>query len=61
MKENQNKPCLTCSASQGQFECEIYTKQGHECPIYRKWLENVGLFTFFETEKRPEYKPIKLS
>lgn len=32
-----SRPCLRCSANQGDDLCHIYTKQCSECPIFRKW------------------------
>ncbi len=37
---NYARPCLKCSASDGEGECEIYSTQCVDCPLYEHWFKN---------------------
>jgi RNA polymerase sigma factor (sigma-70 family) len=37
---NYARPCLKCSASDGEDGCEIYEKQCVDCPLYEHWFKN---------------------
>ena len=37
---NYARPCLKCSASDGEEGCEIYVKQCVDCPLYEHWFKN---------------------
>lgn len=34
---NYSRPCLKCSASEGDDLCAIYVKQCSKCPLYAQW------------------------
>ena len=34
---NYSRPCLKCSAAEGEDSCLIYSKQCSECPLYKNW------------------------
>jgi len=34
---NYSRPCLKCSAFEGENLCSIYGKQCNSCPLYAKW------------------------
>lgn len=34
---NYSRPCLKCSAAEGEDLCKIYGKQCGACPLYKKW------------------------
>jgi len=37
---NFSRPCLKCSAFEGDNLCSIYGKQSGACPLYAKWLKS---------------------
>ena len=37
---NFSRPCLKCSAAEGEDLCSIYGKQCTECPLYAKWAKS---------------------
>jgi len=37
---NYSRPCLKCSAFEGENLCGIYGKQCNACPLYAKWEKN---------------------
>ena len=37
---NYARPCMKCSASDGDNGCEIYGKQCVDCPLYEHWFKN---------------------
>ncbi len=37
---NYARPCLKCSASDGDNGCEIYKTQCTSCPLYEHWFKN---------------------
>jgi len=37
---NYARPCLKCSASDGDVGCEIYKTQCVACPLYEHWFKN---------------------
>ena len=34
---NYSRPCLKCSAAEGENLCKVYVKQCNACPIYARW------------------------
>jgi hypothetical protein len=34
---NYSRPCLKCSAAEGETGCRIYSKQCSDCPLYANW------------------------
>jgi RNA polymerase sigma factor (sigma-70 family) len=34
---NYSRPCLKCSAAEGEDSCIIYSKQCSDCPLYKNW------------------------
>ena len=37
---NYTRPCLKCSASDGENGCEIYEDQCVSCPLFEHWFKN---------------------
>lgn len=37
---NFSRPCLKCSAAEGEDLCAIYGKQCNNCPLYAKWSKS---------------------
>ena len=37
---NYTRPCLRCSAAEGEDGCNIYSKQCSNCPLYSNWERN---------------------
>jgi hypothetical protein len=36
---NYSRPCLGCSANEGNDLCSIYVKQCEDCPLFAKWAK----------------------
>jgi len=37
---NFSRPCLKCSAAEGEDLCNIYGKQCNNCPLYARWTKS---------------------
>jgi hypothetical protein len=37
---NYTRPCLKCSAAEGESGCSIYGKQCADCPLFANWKKN---------------------
>jgi DNA-directed RNA polymerase specialized sigma24 family protein len=37
---NYTRPCLKCSAAEGESGCSIYGKQCEDCPLFANWKKN---------------------
>lgn len=37
---NFARPCVTCSANEGDDRCRVYNKQCAQCPLYAYWEKN---------------------
>jgi ABC-type Zn2+ transport system substrate-binding protein/surface adhesin len=34
------RPCVKCSAAEGEDSCAIYKKQSADCPLFKNWYKN---------------------